>query len=221
VRCHELTGAGGTSSVAVADTNGDGFADIVQGDAGPSATVSPTGGEVRLWLGGKHGPRRTPITVSQDSRGIPGIDEPGDAFGATLDAGDVDGDGYADVVVGAPGENLSAGSIVIVRGGRRGFAVAGHTAFSQNMPGVPGTPQPGRAFGESLALMRVRGRARPDLVVGAPGPRPEDARVFVINASGPGLFAPGERKITVLGGVGGLVRAAPGAGLRIGHVESG
>jgi Protein kinase domain/FG-GAP-like repeat/FG-GAP repeat len=220
VRCHELPDAGGTSSLAVADTNGDGFADIVQGDAGPSAIVSPTGGEVRLWLGGKHGPRRTPITVSQNTRAVPGIDEPGDAFGATVDAGDVDGDGYADVVIGAPGENLSAGSIVIVRGGRLGFAVAGHTAFSQNMPGVPGTQQPGHAFGESLALMRLSGRSRPDLVVAAPGARPQDARIFVI-ASGPGLFAPGERRIEVLGGVASLVRAVPGAGVRIGHVESG
>ena len=53
-RCEPL-GGGGTSSVAVADVTGDGFDDIVQGDAvdvRPFEGSEPVAGEVRLWRGG-------------------------------------------------------------------------------------------------------------------------------------------------------------------------
>ena len=42
---------------------------------------------------------------------MPGASEKGDAFGGAVHAGDANGDGLADVSVGAPGENASAGSV--------------------------------------------------------------------------------------------------------------
>ena len=60
--------------------------------------VSP--GQVRLWLGGRRGPRSTPITITQNTPTIPGNDEPGDEFGAVVAAGDLDSDGFAEMMVG-------------------------------------------------------------------------------------------------------------------------
>ena len=40
---------------------------------------------------------------------VDGTDDQGDEFGGTLDAGDVDDDGYADMIVGAPGEENESG----------------------------------------------------------------------------------------------------------------
>ena len=62
-RCRTLDSSRGTSALAVADVNGDGYGDIVQGDSGHAqnlagAPVDP--GQVRLWLGGRDGPRQPP-----------------------------------------------------------------------------------------------------------------------------------------------------------------
>jgi len=42
---------------------------------------------------------------SQDSAGVAGLAEAGDAFGAELAAGDFDADGDDDLAIGVPGEN--------------------------------------------------------------------------------------------------------------------
>ena len=53
---------GGTSSLAVADVNRDGYADIVQGDsdarAGRDRAAGSAAARCRLWLGSRRGPRR-------------------------------------------------------------------------------------------------------------------------------------------------------------------
>ena len=123
---------GGTSGLAVADVNGDGYADIVQGDAEHAGRfLSP--GEVRLWLGSRRGPRSEPLGITQDTPGVPGgSDEPGDEFGAVVDAGDVDLDGFADIIVGAIREDEGAGQITVIRGGENGHASVGNTQFDQD-----------------------------------------------------------------------------------------
>lgn len=44
--------------------------------------------------------------ISQNRYGIPGTAEAGDRFGSDLTAADLDGDGYTDLVVGSPGEDV-------------------------------------------------------------------------------------------------------------------
>ena len=92
VRCRPLPSAGGSSGLAMGDVNGDGRADIVQGDSehvGPAEGPPVGSGLVRVWYGGPDGPRRSPTTITQDSPSIPGTAEPGDEFGAVVEVGDV------------------------------------------------------------------------------------------------------------------------------------
>jgi predicted Ser/Thr protein kinase len=195
--CRVLIGATslGTSALAVANVNGDRYKDIVQGDHVVEAAAvgrAAAGGEVRLWLGSKHGVRSRPLVVDQDTAWMPGDDETGDAFGASVGAADLDRDGYADIAVSAPGENAGDGAVTIIRGGRAGFAREAHTAFrvGEGLPGEPG----GAAQVGQLSVMDVKGDKRPDVLVTAGGAHDLPHALYVM-VPRKGAFAPGEIRI--------------------------
>ena len=191
-RCQPLDDSG-TSSVAVADVDGDGLEDIVQGDH-----IDDDGsGEIRLWRGGPRAPVASPQTITQASESISGNDEAGDLFGASVDAGDLDDDGFADMVVGVPGENGEAGGVIVIRGHRRGYALSGGTAFTRAWAAIPGVPTPGEEFGWVLAIVRLSGDDRPDLMVTARNARRLERAILLMEA-GPGAFAPDETSVRPL-----------------------
>jgi hypothetical protein len=192
-RCQRLDDSG-TSAVAVADVTGDGFEDIVQGDHVDSPEpdqLSQGGGEIRLWRGSEGGPEAEAKSISQVLRAVRGDDEVEDSFGYAVDAGDLDGDGYADMVVGAPGENDGAGAITVIRGARNGMALTTNPGFTRGWADIPGDEVAGEGFGASLAIMRLPGDDRPDVVVAAPGARRLDDAILLLRG-GPGAFAPDE-----------------------------
>jgi tRNA A-37 threonylcarbamoyl transferase component Bud32 len=187
----------GTSALAVADVDDDGYDDIVQGDPDVERVDGAVGGEVRLWLGGRDGPADEPIVI--DQRAFPGEDEYGDAFGTTLGAADVDGDGFADIVVGAPGEDregrdgvtvADSGAITVIRGGKSGHARSLHIGFSKTA-GIRGTPVQGEALGASLTLLDIAGNRRPEVVIKAAGATGIEDALVVLEPQR-GAFAPSE-----------------------------
>ena len=217
-RCRSFGDTDAVTGLAVGDVNHDGYDDVVQGDAAHTQTPAG-GGAVRLWLGSRRGPRTPPIVLTQDTPAIPGQDEPGDQFGAVIEAGDVDSDGFADMIIAAPGENDGAGRVTVIRGGRNGFTTVGNTSFDQNSPNVPGRSVPGAAFGSTLAILNLTADTRPDLAVAARGER-ANARVMVVEG-GPGVFAPDETRTTILSGAAARVHMPPRGRIRLARVSTG
>ncbi|AZM54746.1 hypothetical protein DMA15_21110 [Streptomyces sp. WAC 01529] len=164
---------------AVADVDGDGYGDFVTRDNGPFDDDNERDkGTVRVDYGSKDGPAATrTVKITQDSPGVPGVGEDGDQFGASISAGDVNGDGYADIAVGVPGEDVTAsgknvrdsGNVVLLKGARSGLGGKGSQSFTQTTPGVPGASEKGDKFGAEVSLADVNGDKKADLTVTAPG----------------------------------------------------
>ncbi len=217
LRCRLLPSAGGTSSLAIGDVNGDDRADIIQGDSqhvDPEMGPPVGAGLVRVWFGSRDGPRPDPLEITQDSPRIPDVNEPGDEFGAVVEAGDVDSDGFADIIVGATREDGGAGQVTVIRGHREGIARVANVDFDQDSPNVPGRAGPDREFGSTIAVLRLSNDDRPDVALAARGQDSEDARVMWVRST-PGVFSPTETRTRTLEGVASLVDAPPGGRIRL------
>ncbi|MBD9725089.1 FG-GAP repeat protein [Streptomyces sp. ID-01-6.2a] len=167
----------------VADVNLDGYGDYVSREVGHIAEVmTDEAGNVRVVYGSAKGPSTRTTRITQDTKGVPGVGESdadhfdqygGDQFGYSVAAGDVTGDGYPDIAVGVPGEDIGsvvdAGSVVLLKGGASGLTGTGAQAFDQSDPGVPGASETGDTFGAAVSLLDVNADNRADLAVGAPG----------------------------------------------------
>ncbi|MEN9785929.1 MAG: hypothetical protein RLZZ299_1193 [Pseudomonadota bacterium] len=136
----------------VGDLDGDGLDEVGVGDAAAG----------RVWL--------LPQDAAgwADARAVIVGDE--DATGAALaGAGDLDGDGFADLLVGAPahdGVGTDSGRLVLLRG-----PFDGTVTLDAQTPAVPGMGA-GDAFGTRFATGDLDGDGATDLVVGNPGASP-------------------------------------------------
>jgi hypothetical protein len=132
-----------------------------------------------------------------DQRNFPGQDEYGDGFGTTVGAADLDNDGFADIVVGAPGEDREgrdgitvpdSGAITVIRGGKSGHARDLHIGFAKTA-GIRGTPVPGEQLGASVTVLDIAGNRRPEVIVKSAGAADIEHALIVLEPQG-GPFAP-------------------------------
>jgi hypothetical protein len=167
----------------------------MSGDARPEIAVGTPGGGVRVLSLTSSSPltvaRRTVIT--QNSAGVPGSDEADDAFGFSLAVGDLDKDGYADLVVGAKGENETRGRVTVVHGAATGWRTQGNCFYSQNTPGVPGVAEETDQFGWAVTLLDHDQDGFLDLTVGAAQENYSGAITTLRGSSGCGFTTKGSR----------------------------
>jgi hypothetical protein len=143
-------------ALAAGDFNHDGFADLGVGAPSDGVGRLRRAGLVNVLYGSAS--KLTGIgsqTFTQDSPGVGSAAEPRDLFGWALAAGDFNGDGFADLAVGAVFEDigtaLNAGAVNVLYGTSTGLTGIGSQYFTQNTPGVGSSAEEGDFFGDALA----------------------------------------------------------------------
>jgi hypothetical protein len=163
----ETAGEGVGAAIADAgDVNGDGVADVVVGAPDASANGRAQSGTAYVVFGrGVPGP----IDLPTDAAGGFSVDgaATGDRLGtAVAGAGDVNGDGLGDLLVGAPGASpLSrpdAGAAYVVFGRPLDLALPGTSAV--RLAGLPAAAGTGRSVAGGTD---ADGDRRPDVLLGA------------------------------------------------------
>ena len=167
-------GAFGWSVGTAGDVNGDGFSDILIGAPYYTNGTITAGGRAYLYLGGSSG-----LSTSQ---GWNASGEDWDNyFGYTVSsAGDVNGDGYSDVVVGALGYDGSRGKAYLFPGSATGLS----TSVSWSKVGEAA----GDYFGASVASAGdVNGDGYSDVLIGAYGYSSSTGRTYLYSGGASGL----------------------------------
>lgn len=200
------------SAVASGDFDRDGYADVAVGVPGEDVGTATDCGAVQVMYGSRNGlTGADDVLWHQDSTGVPGANESNDRFGRTLAAGDVDGDGYADLAIGAPGEDVGAvngaGGVVLLRGSATGLRATGSQAWNQDSVGVADVAEQfatgTEEFGGALAMGDIDADGRADLAIGVPGEgwgaAGGNGAVHVLRGSAVGLTASGSQYLTARG----------------------
>ncbi|HEV8240417.1 MAG TPA: hypothetical protein VGS57_13690 [Thermoanaerobaculia bacterium] len=190
-------------AVATGDFDGDGADDLAIGLRSDDTPIGPIAdvGQVQIrWGAAGTGLQAQGATVKYLWQGgTSSVDDPeaGDHFGESLAAGDFDHDGFDDLAIGIPGEDVgtisNAGAVEVRYGAaNRGAALeTRRQLFHENTTGMPDNSGIDDEFGHALATGDFDADTFDDLVIGVPletaNATTDGGRVFVLYGTPSGL----------------------------------
>ncbi len=157
----------GCSVASAGDVNGDGYGDVIVGAYGLAANA----GAAYIYMGSATGLSTSPARI---------LNGPANSFFgyAVASAGDVNGDGRGDVIVGAYQYSNNAGAAYIYYGTSTGLNAAPATIL---------TGAAGSSLGISVSAIDLNADAYGDIVVGAPNFNAGTGRATVHLGKGTGI----------------------------------
>ena len=153
----------GAPIASAGDVNGDGYGDVIVGAPFHSNGIGISTGRVYVYLGSPTGLSATPgINLTAEVGGY--------LFGASLSSADINGDGYGDVIVGAP----NSGTVSVYFGSPSGLSTSPAVTLAEDPASY--------LYGASLSSADVNGDGYGDVIVGYSSYSSNTGRAYVYQA---------------------------------------
>ena len=183
-------------ALTVGDFDQDGFDDLAVGAPGEDidGVVNAGAVEIRYGAADRNAALETRrFLLHENLSGVAGSCSTEDRWGEVLAAGDLDGDGFDELVVGAPSESVNgngdAGRIWIFYGGNAGIVITGSQIIDEDTSNIQSGAFGNDHFGQSIAINDRNGNGFDDLAIGVDHwdavARSGGVHLILCNASGP------------------------------------